>query len=175
MKIIVGLGNPEKKYEQTYHNIGFVCVDKLANMLGAKFTKNDCNGQIAECYFHREKILLVKPQTYMNLSGNCVEALKRKFKIDNKDIFIILDDIDLDKGKFRFRENGSGGTHNGLRHIVAKLGQDVNRLRIGIGRDERLDLADYVLSRISQENMKIILPAIEDGLNNLLTKIESVE
>lgn len=175
MKIIVGLGNPEKKYEQTYHNIGFVCVDKLASMLGAKFTKNDCNGQIAECYFHREKILLVKPQTYMNLSGNCVEALKRKFKIDNKDIFIILDDIDLDKGKFRFRENGSGGTHNGLRHIVAKIGQDVNRLRIGIGRDEILDLADYVLSKISQENMKMILPAIEDGLNNLLTKIESVE
>ena len=175
MKIIVGLGNPERKYDNTYHNVGFMAIDKIASLLGTSFKKTDCNGLIAETFFHKEKLFLVKPQTYMNLSGNCVEQLKRKYKLDNKNIFIILDDIDLPRGAFRFRESGSGGTHNGLKHIVSKVGQDVQRLRIGIGRDEKLELADYVLSKISNENMKIIVSSISEGINVLLENVARVE
>lgn len=161
MILIVGLGNPDKKYEKTYHNVGFLSLDAINVALDGKFSKKYGKALISEVFYNGEKIILAKPQTYMNLSGESVLAIKNKFKIDNKDILIILDDIDLPVGKIRFRESGSAGTHNGLRNIIALLGnQEIPRLRIGIGQDKNLDLADYVLSQIKEQDMPLIQDAI---------------
>ena len=174
MKVIVGLGNPESKYDQTYHNIGFFAIDKLAQKFGVEFkTSKIKSGLVAEAYYHREKVLLVKPTTYMNLSGKCVLELKNKFKLDSKDFYIILDDIDLKKGAYRFRISGSAGTHNGLRNIIALLStEDIARLRIGIDRDERMDLATYVLSRIDKDSKVLIEKAVDEGIEVLLQRLK---
>ena len=127
MKIVVGLGNYEPKYDHTYHNIGFDVVDEIAKRFGASFTKKMCKGLVAECRLGREKLLLVKPQTFVNLSGYCVKELKSKFK--DARFLVICDDIDLPRGNFRYKERGSGGTHNGLRNIVELIGEDFERVR----------------------------------------------
>ena len=149
MKIVVGLGNYEPKYEHTYHNIGFDVVDEIAKKLDLSFSKKMCKGLVAEGRLGREKLILVKPLTYMNLSGLCVKELKQKFK--DARILVIADNIDLPKGNIRYKERGSGGTHNGLRNIVKEIGEDFERIRVGIGRDIFMDLADYVLSKYDKE------------------------
>ncbi len=151
MKIIVGLGNPEGKYNNTYHNVGFSVVDLFAKQNNLKFSTQKCRALIAK----GEGYILAKPQTYMNLSGDSVYELKKYFKVPLSDILIVLDDIDMPKGKIRFRQFGSAGTHNGLRDIVNKVGI-TPRLRIGIGRDQNMNLADYVLSNIDEQS-KLIL------------------
>ncbi|MBR6778626.1 MAG: aminoacyl-tRNA hydrolase [Clostridia bacterium] len=151
MKIIVGLGNPEGKYTNTYHNVGFSVVDFFAKQNGLKFSSTKCKAQICK----GEDFILAKPNTYMNLSGDSVYELKKYFKVPFENILIVLDDIDMPKGKIRFRQAGSAGTHNGLRDIVNKVGV-TPRLRVGIGRDERMDLKDYVLSNIDQAS-KVVL------------------
>lgn len=160
MKIVVGLGNYEPKYDHTYHNIGFDVVDEIAKRLGASFTKKMCKGLVAECRLGREKLLLVKPQTFVNLSGYCVKELKSKFK--DARFLVICDDIDLPKGNFRYKERGSGGTHNGLRNIVELIGEDFERVRVGIGRDIFMDLADYVLSKYDKEVFEPIIEKVAD-------------
>lgn len=174
MKLIVGLGNPEKKYDETYHNIGFRFINKLAEKLSIKINKEKCKSLIGEEKVNLgnglEKVILAKPLTYMNLSGEAVVALKNKYKIDNKDIYIISDDIDLPVGKFRYRESGSAGTHNGLKNIIQLLGEDdFKRIRIGVGRDEKMDLADYVLSKITPENASKIDLIIEEAIAFIYT------
>ncbi len=151
MKIIVGLGNPEGKYNNTYHNVGFSVVDMFAKQKNIKFSSNKCQSSIAK----GENFILAKPTTYMNLSGNSVYELKKYFKVPLSDILIVLDDIDMPKGKIRFRLAGSAGTHNGLRDIVNKVGP-TPRLRIGIGRDESMNLADYVLSTIDSKSKEVL-------------------
>lgn len=151
MKIIVGLGNPEGKYNNTYHNVGFSVVDLFAKKNGLKFSGNKCRASIAK----GDGFILAKPTTYMNLSGDSVCELRKYFKVPLSDILIVLDDIDMQKGKIRFRTQGSAGTHNGLRDIVSKVGE-TPRLRIGIGRDNTMNLADYVLSTIDAPS-KILL------------------
>lgn len=146
MVVIVGLGNYGEKYKNTYHNMGFMVVDKLAKALQVNFSKAKFKSLIAEGNFNRQKVLLVKPQTYMNNSGEALVLIKEKYK-DAK-IIVIVDDIDLPAGKVRYRERGSSGTHNGLRSIVSFIGEDFARVKIGIGRDETKDLADFVLSEI---------------------------
>ena len=166
MKIVIGLGNYGTKYEHTYHNIGFDVLDEIAGRLDISFTKKMCKGLVAEARLGREKILLVKPQTYVNLSGLCVKELKQKFK--DARILVIADDIDLPKGNLRYKEHGSGGTHNGLRNIVEERGEDFERLRVGIGRDIFMDLADYVLSKYDREYFApIISKAADEVLNRL--------
>lgn len=166
MKIVVGLGNYGTKYEHTYHNIGFDVLDEIAGRLDISFTKKMCKGLVAEGRLGREKILLVKPQTYVNLSGLCVKELKQKFK--DARILVIADDIDLPKGNLRYKEHGSGGTHNGLRNIVEEIGEDFERLKVGIGRDIFMDLADYVLSKYNREYFApIISKAADEVLNRL--------
>jgi len=163
MKLVVGLGNPDGMYSKTYHNIGFITIDKFAKKCGAGFDKKKCKSSIARI----GDVILAKPQTYMNLSGDAVLELKKYFKIKNEDILIILDDIDLPKGKIRFRESGSAGTHNGLRDIVKKVGE-TPRLRIGIGKpDDGRDLADYVLSNIDAMSKELIDSAIEAGFKTI--------
>lgn len=169
MKLVVGLGNPDSKYSRTYHNIGFMAVEKIAHELGGAFTKRMCDGVVAEARVNGEKVMFVKPLTYMNLSGICVRQIKQKFKLEDSDIFVFVDDIDLPLGKVRFRENGSGGTHNGLRNIVEELNsQNFNRIKIGVGRDEKFaDLGDFVLSRIPDDKMEIIEKEIDEGIELL--------
>ncbi len=151
MKIIVGLGNPEGKYNNTYHNVGFSVVDLFAKQNDLKFSQQKCRALIAK----GEDFILAKPQTYMNLSGDSVYELKKYFKVPLENILIVLDDIDMPKGKIRFRQFGSAGTHNGLRDIVNKVGI-TPRLRIGIGRDTTMDLADYVLSNIDEKSKQTL-------------------
>lgn len=190
IKLIVGLGNPDKKYFDTYHNIGFCFIDKLSSKLDIKVKKKECKSLTGEGFIEREeqqidpktgkiqtkiikeKIILAKPQTYMNLSGEAVLELVKKYKFSLDEILIVLDDIDIEAGTYRYRENGSGGTHNGLRNIVQLLkSQEFKRIRIGIGKDERMDLADYVLSKISKENKEKINDAMERAIEHLKTLI----
>lgn len=156
MKIIVGLGNPDGKYKNTYHNIGFNVVDVFAKQNGLKFSTKKCQAEIAK----GNDFILVKPTTYMNLSGDAVYQLRKYFKVPLSDILIVLDDIDMPKGKVRFRLNGSAGTHNGLRDIVAKVGE-TPRIRVGIGRDNSMNLADYVLSNIDENSKQILSQAYQ--------------
>ncbi len=160
MKIIVGLGNPDGIYNGTYHNVGFSVVDLFATNNNLKFSTKKCRGVIAK----GNDYLLVKPTTYMNLSGDCVSELKRYYKVSNNDILIVLDDIDMPKGKIRFRLDGSAGTHNGLRDIIAKVGP-TPRLRIGIDRDKTMDLKDYVLSKIDLRSLEVLNPSYENACN----------
>lgn len=190
IKLIVGLGNPDKKYFDTYHNIGFCFIDKLSSKLDIKVKKKECKSLTGEGFIEREeqqidpktgkiqtkiikeKIILAKPQTYMNLSGEAVLELVKKYKFSLDEILIVLDDIDIEAGTYRYRENGSGGTHNGLRNIVQLLkSQEFKRIRIGIGKDERMDLADYVLSKVSKENKEKINDAMERAIEHLKTLI----
>ena len=151
MKLIVGLGNPEGKYTNTYHNTGFNAVDFFVKLQGLKFSSTKCRAEICK----GDGFIVAKPLTYMNLSGDSVYELKKYFKIPLSDILIVFDDIDLPKGKLRFRLAGSAGTHNGLRDIVNKVGI-TPRLRIGIGRDANMDLKDYVLSNVDQASKPIM-------------------
>lgn len=168
MNIVVGLGNPDANYKDTYHNIGFAVVDALAEKLSVSFDKKKFKAVVGEGLFNGEKLLIVKPQTFMNLSGECLAMIKNKYK-DGR-IFVVVDDIDLPKGNIRYRERGSAGTHNGLRSIVSYIGQDFERLKIGIGRDISLDLADYVLSKYDKETFKPIIEKAVDEICERLTR-----
>ena len=156
MKVIVGLGNPEKKYDNTYHNIGFDFLDYFAEKNNYIFTKTKCHAKVAEEYFGDQKIMLVKPQTYMNLSGVSVSEIVRKFKVNLKDLIVIFDDIDINKGEAKFKLNGSGGTHNGMRNIVEMLGStDFARIKIGTKPENKpYNLVDYVLSKTDNGEWK---------------------
>lgn len=163
MKIIVGLGNPDGLYARTYHNIGYMVVDKYAKINKLEIGKNKCKAKIVKT----PDFVLAKPLTYMNLSGDSVLELKKYFKVSNEDILIVVDDIDLPKGNIRYREKGSAGTHNGMRDIIAKVGE-TPRLRIGIGKPSDIDLKDYVLSNIDAMSKEVL----EDAFNEAIKKIE---
>lgn len=162
MNIVVGLGNPDEKYKNTYHNIGFAVVDKLAEKLGISVSQNKYKALVGEGMLGGEKLLIIKPQTYMNLSGESVVMLKNKFK--DARILVVVDDIDLPRGNLRYREHGSAGTHNGLRSIVSYIGEDFERIKVGIGRDISMDLADYVLSKYDEKLFEPILNKAVDEI-----------
>lgn len=164
MKLIVGLGNPDKEYFNTYHNLGFMAVENLAESLGVDFNKTKSRALIAEYGVGTKKIILAKPLTYMNLSGESVRELVAFYKIDLKDVVVIYDDYDLVKGAIRIREKGSAGTHNGMRNIVKELGsEDFNRIRIGFKPDTefKIPLINYVLSGIPEVDKPIYHEAIK--------------
>lgn len=169
--IIVGLGNIGKEYEKTRHNIGFMCIDMLADKLGVRFKDKECKASVATCYKSGGKIVLAKPETYMNLSGTSVRELAGKYKEELSDIVIIYDDIDLAVGKVRVRKEGSGGTHNGMKNIVELMkSKEIPRIRIGIGKpDNGMNLADYVLGRFGESDMKV-LEGIFDRVTNALIR-----
>ena len=169
MKLFVGLGNPGKEYENTYHNIGFLTVDVLAKKLGASFSSTKFSSMVATCNFKGETVVLIKPLTYMNLSGFAVKSCAKYFKLQPQDICVFVDDIDLPKGTVRFRENGSGGTHNGLKNIVYELkSEEFKRIKIGIGNDKSMDLKDYVLSKIDEKSLHVILPCVDEAVQKAL-------
>lgn len=157
MKLIVGLGNPGEKYSRTRHNIGWLFIDYLSKIYGIDVEKNKCDALVGETKVNGEKIILAKPLTFMNLSGNAVVKLKKWYKVDNKDILIIFDDIDIPFGTFRYREKGSGGSHNGMKNIVQMLStEEISRLRIGLGglKHEKQDMADFVLQKFKKDELK---------------------
>jgi PTH1 family peptidyl-tRNA hydrolase len=154
MKLVVGLGNPGKKYDNTYHNMGFKTADILAHSLNGEFNKKECAALSCHVLVGGNKAIIAKPQTFMNLSGESVTRFLHKYKIDLCDILIIYDDTDIERGSLRIRPLGSAGTHNGMKNIVELVGStNFPRLRVGIGEPDnpRADLAAYVLSKISPE------------------------
>ncbi|MBO4940353.1 MAG: aminoacyl-tRNA hydrolase [Clostridia bacterium] len=161
MYLIVGLGNPEKKYEKTFHNMGFISVGDTAESLGAKFKKKECEASIAEAFVGGEKVIIARPLTYMNNSGRAVKQLMNKYKIPPENLIVIYDDYDLPKGKIRIRASGSAGTHNGMRSIIGETGlKDFARIRVGI-RDEEVDIPiiNYVLSEVRKEDYELFANA----------------
>lgn len=153
MYVVVGLGNPGKQYENTRHNVGFNVIDILAKEYDISVSKIKHKALIGEGRVGSEKVLLVKPQTYMNLSGETLIDMYNYYKVDMENIIVIYDDIDLDVGKIRIRKKGSGGTHNGMRSIIKCLGaNDFPRVRVGVSKPKPgQDLADFVLSRFRKE------------------------
>ena len=175
MKLIVGLGNPGKEYENTRHNIGYIFIDNLASKLGVSIDKKKFNGLYAETTINNEKVLLVKPLSYMNLSGEVVGKFVNFFKIDVKDILIINDDLDLEVGRIRLRAQGSSGGHNGLKNIALHLKtEEFKRLKIGISNNKLIDTKDYVLGKFSKEEIKTIND-LKDQINNLLIDFVSID
>ncbi|MBQ9782037.1 MAG: aminoacyl-tRNA hydrolase [Clostridia bacterium] len=163
MFVVVGLGNPEPKYFKTNHNVGFMVIDNLAKKLGVTFNKKGFQGEYAELNIKGEKVILLKPSTYMNLSGNSVSAVAKFYKVDTNNILVCYDDIDIDVGKVRIRLKGSAGTHNGMRNIVNCLNsQDFPRIRVGIKSTHPINnLIDYVLSDIRKDDLPYVESAIE--------------
>lgn len=159
MKIIVGLGNPGKEYENTKHNLGFMFVDYLSKKYNLNEFKKFKNSKITENIIEGQKVIFAKPQTYMNLSGNAVLELKKWFKVENKDIIIIYDDFDIPFESVRFREKGTGGTHNGMKDIILKLSDtNIPRLRIGTGglKKDKEEVISFVLSKFSKDELSKI-------------------
>lgn len=166
MKIVVGLGNYGDKYAYTFHNMGFLAIEALADKLGFKFKDKECDSLVAVGYRGGEKIVLAKPLTYMNLSGVAVKQLVKKYKADiSTDLIVIYDDIDLPKGKLRVRAKGSAGTHNGMRNIIAELGsENFARVRIGIGPvPQFVPLVDYVLSEVPKAERQMLFDAFSEA------------
>lgn len=162
MHVIIGLGNPEDRYMETRHNVGFKVLDYFSQAVGIEINKKKHKALLGEGFINGKKVLLVKPQTYMNLSGDSIGKIVGYYNIELKNILVIYDDIDLDVGKVRMRSKGSAGTHNGMRSIVERLGDNqISRLRLGIGRPEKQDLSSFVLSKFTKEEQEALIDPIE--------------
>ncbi len=159
MYIIAGLGNPGRKYEGTRHNIGWQVIDELAEKYNIKVTESKFKGLTGKGIINGEKVILLKPLTYMNLSGEAVKEAVNFYKIDEtSQLIVVADDVSLDVGHIRMRKKGSAGGHNGLKNIIAHLGhEEFMRIKMGVGdKPEGYDLADYVLGHFGKEEEKII-------------------
>ena len=182
MKLIVGLGNPGKEYNKTRHNVGFMCLDELASAFNVDFDSNKFQGLYTQFNYKNEKVILLKPQKYMNLSGEVIRDFVNYFKIDPSDILIICDDLDTEVGTYRLRYKGSSGGHNGLKDIEKNLSTlEYKRIKIGISNNKAIDTKDYVLGKFSKEELgkieiivKQIPKIIEDyfdlSFDNLMNK-----
>lgn len=157
MKLIVGLGNPGRKYRKTRHNIGFMFIDSLVQELNLKFRLDSkFQGEVIDTKINNETVVFLKPSTYMNLSGIAINKVIKYYNIDIKDIIVIYDDNALEIGKVRIREKGSSGGHNGLKSIIKELGTDqFKRIRLGIGKNTYIDNKDYVLGKVKSKDMKV--------------------
>lgn len=164
MHLIVGLGNPGKKYHNTHHNLGFMCIDFLSQSNNIVVNKIKHSSICGEGSISGQKVVLAKPQTYMNLSGESVRDIVQWYKIPQESIIIIYDDVNLELGKIRIREKGSHGGHNGLKSIIYQLNTDIfPRIRIGIGKPEDVELTDYVLSKVSDPEKEILFNSIKNA------------
>ncbi len=175
VKLVVGLGNPGKQYAWTRHNVGFMVIDYLAERLGIKVDRIKFKSVIGEGFLDTEKIVLAKPQTYMNLSGEAVFDMVQWYKPDFADILVIFDDMDLPVGKLRLRMKGSAGGHNGMKSIIYMLQSDeFPRLRIGIGRpeNERIESVDFVLSKFTDQEAENIMEAVKNAGEAVIAVLE---
>lgn len=164
MKLIVGLGNPGKEYENTRHNSGFCVMDAIAKECNVEINQKKFKALVAQTRIGKESVLLMKPQTYMNLSGEALIQAVNFYHIDIKDILVIYDDLDLPVGKIRLREKGSAGGQNGMKNIIQHLHtQEFNRIRVGIGKDARVPIIDWVLGKIRKEEQEAYEQAIKQA------------
>lgn len=167
MYIIVGLGNPTKEYEGTRHNAGFDVIDTIADQYNIEVSKRECQALTGKGVIEGQKVLLVKPQTYMNLSGESVRKLMDFYKIDpQEELLVIYDDISLDVGQLRIRKKGSAGGHNGIKSLIAHLGtMAFPRIKVGVGeKPKEYDLADYVLGHFSAEDRQKMREGYQDAV-----------
>ena len=162
--LIVGLGNPGYEYENTRHNTGFMVLDKMAESAGVSF-EDKRYGYVAETSIKGRKVFLLKPTTYMNLSGNAVRYWLQKENIDQKRLLVVVDDLSIPLGDYRLKGNGSNGGHNGLGNIQQLIGQQYARLRMGIGSDfQRGQQVDWVLGKYTDEDMRTLQPSIDEAV-----------
>jgi PTH1 family peptidyl-tRNA hydrolase len=169
IRVIIGLGNPGKEYADTRHNVGFKTVDLLAEKLAVEFTQKKFSSIFGQTEFEGKKLILLKPQEYMNRSGQAVSAIKGFYKIEDSDLMVVTDDMAIEPGVIRVRAQGSAGGHNGLKDIIQKLGSDqFPRLRIGIGKSDLPDSKDYVLGKISPNHGQLLQDAIENASQALI-------
>lgn len=172
MKLVVGLGNPGAKYENTRHNIGFMFLDYLAEQYSAKFTRKN-NYELAEININGEKVFLLKPQTFMNLSGEAVKQVLSFYKLTNDDLIVIYDDLDMEFGKLRAKYNSSAGGHNGIKNIIAHLHtQEFMRIKFGISNEHKRDVKSFVLSNFSKQEMSELNQMFDKILSATTTFIE---
>ena len=179
MKLIVGLGNPGKEYEKTRHNVGFMCVDNFVDNL--KWSEK-LSGLITESSYNGEKIIFLKPTTYMNESGYAVKKVMDYYNLDIKDILVIFDDMDLDLGNLKIKVNSSSGGHNGIKSIISHLkSESFARVKIGISHNRNIDTKNYVLGKFSKYEMDILNPVInktkdiiESFINNGIEKTMNI-
>ncbi len=170
MYIIVGLGNPGKEYEETRHNAGFMVIDRLSDKYNIDVNEGKHKGLIGKGVIDGNKVILVKPMTYMNNSGECVRAVMDYYKADIEDVIVIFDDISLEPGKLRLRPKGSAGGHNGIKSIIAHLGSDqFKRIKFGVGdKPKGWDLADWVLGRFKAEDAADVKNGIDRACDALV-------
>ena len=181
-KLIVGLGNPGGDYTDTRHNVGFMVLDTLASRWNVTIRRKKFNALTEETHVHGSRIILLKPQQYMNRSGHAVATAAGYYKLTPSDVLVVTDDMALDTGRLRLRAKGSAGGHNGLKDIIARLRSDAfARLRLGIGASGRMDAADYVLARFTSEEQETIRAAVQkaadavecwlrDGIDKAMTQ-----
>lgn len=165
MYIIVGLGNPTKEYDKTRHNVGFSVIDVLADQIGIDVSEKKHRALCGKGMLEGQKVILAKPQTFMNLSGESVRAMVDFYKVSPDEVIIIYDDISLEPGQLRIRTKGSAGGHNGIKNIIAHLGtQEFPRIKVGVGEKPKyMDLADYVLSRFSKGEQELMDDAFREA------------
>lgn len=181
MILIVGLGNPGMKYKNTYHNVGFMAIDALAKRLKVKFDKTECDARTCKGNYRGVDFVLAKPETYMNLSGEAVKKLVARYDVDiASELIVCYDDVDLPIGKLRIREEGSAGTHNGMRNIVKELyTQDFKRVRIGTKTEQlaqkEVELIDFVLSKVDFDNKQVLQGAIEKADDAIVALMEGMD
>lgn len=161
MYLIIGLGNPEEEYSKTRHNMGFNVINKIAEKYNLQINKNKFQGLYESAIIEEQKVILVKPQTYMNLSGNCIQEFVNFYKIEKDNIIVIYDDMDIEAGQIKIRKQGGPGGHNGMKSIIQMLGtEDFARIRIGIGRPKICgDEINYVIGTIPEEE----IPQLDKG------------
>ena len=181
MILVVGLGNPGMKYKNTYHNVGFMAIDGLAKRLKVKFDKTECDARTCKGTYKGVEFVFAKPETYMNLSGEAVKKLVARYDVDvERELIVCYDDVDLPIGKLRIREEGSAGTHNGMRNIVKELyTQDFKRVRIGTKTEQlaqkEVELVDFVLSKVDFDNKQILQGAIDKADDAILALMEGLD
>ncbi len=181
MYLIVGLGNPEEDYSNTRHNMGFDTINKISKEYNIEINKKKFKGIYGTGIIENEKTILLKPQTYMNLSGESIKEIVDFYKIENDKIIIIYDDMDIDLGKIKIRKKGNAGSHNGMKSVIQNIGTEFPRIRIGIGKPQDGDFIKYVIGAIPEEEKKILDKAttlakeatveiIKSGVDNAMNK-----
>lgn len=173
MFLIVGLGNPGREYEKTRHNVGFAVIDALADKYNISVADRKSRAFCGKGIIGGQKVLLAKPQTYMNLSGESIRSLADYYKIDvETELLVIFDDVSLDVGQIRIRKKGSAGGHNGIKNIIANLGTDTfERIKVGVGEKPKgYDLADYVLGHFTKAEQELM----EEGYQNAISAVERI-
>ena len=183
MYLIIGLGNPEEEYSKTRHNMGFNTINKIAEQYNIKINKKKFQGLYEITTIEDKKVVLVKPQTYMNLSGNCVKEIADFYKVFPEEILVIYDDMDIEPGKIKIRKKGSSGGHNGMKSIIQMLGtEEFSRIRIGIGRPKHNgDEINYVIGSIPDEEIpklnngieiakEAVIEILENGIDSAMNK-----